>query len=60
VRKGDPVRVVIDTPALRLSVPGEALQDGGEGDPVRVKNASSGKELTAQVVAHGVVLVAPR
>lgn len=60
VRKGDPVRVIIDTPALRLSVPGEALQDGGEGDPVRVRNASSGKELTAEVVAHGVVLVAPR
>jgi len=57
VRKGDSVRLQIETPSLRLSVPGEALEDAGEGQPVRVVNPASGKEVTGRVVTYGVVAV---
>jgi flagella basal body P-ring formation protein FlgA len=57
VRRGDLVTMVIETPAMRLSAPGEALEAGAPGAPVRVRNRQSKQELSAQVVKHGVVVV---
>lgn len=57
VRRGDVVALVIETPAMRLSLPGEALESGAAGAPVRVRNRSSQQEVVGQVVERGTVLV---
>ncbi len=58
VRRGDFVTVVVETPGMRLSTPGEALEPGAVGAAIRVKNRKSQQELSAQVVERGTVLVA--
>lgn len=57
VERGDRVRVAIETAAMRLTVPAEALESAGLGERIRVLNPSSGREFTAEVIAHGKVLV---
>lgn len=57
VERGDRVRVAIETAAMRLTVPAEALESAGLGERIRVVNPSSGREFTAEVIAHGKVLV---
>jgi flagella basal body P-ring formation protein FlgA len=57
VRRGDFVTVVIETPGMRLSTPGEALEPGSAGSAIRVRNRTSQQELSAQVVERGMVLV---
>lgn len=53
VERGDLVRVAIETDGMRLTVPAEALDSASLGERVRLKNRSSGRELTAEVIAHG-------
>lgn len=53
VEKGDRVRVAIETAGMRLTVPAEALDSAGLGQRVRLVNRSSGREFTAEVIAHG-------
>ena len=50
VHRGDMVRIVLESPVLRVSVPGEALEAGKPGDTIRVKNTSSNREVRAQVI----------
>lgn len=57
VRRGDPVRIVVDHPGMRLSTVGRALENAAAGSVVRVINPSSGRELAAEVIAHGQVRV---
>ena len=57
VRRGDPVRIVVDHPGMRLSTVGRALENATAGSVVRVVNPSSGRELAAEVIAHGQVRV---
>jgi flagella basal body P-ring formation protein FlgA len=57
VRRGDLVTVVVETPGMRLSVPGEALEPGSAGNAIRVRNRTSRQELSGQVVERGMVLV---
>jgi flagella basal body P-ring formation protein FlgA len=57
VRRGDPVRIVIQRPGLVLSTVGRALENAAAGSVVRVVNPSSGHELAAEVIAHGQVRV---
>jgi len=57
VRRGDVVTVVVETPGMRLSVPGEALEAGPAGAAVRVRNRASQQEISGQVVERGLVLV---
>lgn len=59
VRRGDPVRIVIQRPGMVLSTVGRALENAAAGSVVRVVNASSGRELAAEVIAHGQVRVLP-
>jgi flagella basal body P-ring formation protein FlgA len=55
VRQGDPVELVVVGGGMELSAPGVALQDGGAGVRIRVKNQESGKILHGEVLAAGVV-----
>ena len=57
VRRGDLITVIVETPGMRLSTPGEALEPGAAGAPIRVRNRTSQQELLGQVVDHGMVLV---
>lgn len=57
VRRGDLVTVVVETPGMRLSTPGEALEPGIAGAAIRVKNRQSQQELSGQVIERGTVLV---
>jgi flagella basal body P-ring formation protein FlgA len=57
VRRGDTVTILIETPGMRLSASGEALENGGAGAQVRVRNRASQQELAGQVVERGIVLV---
>jgi flagella basal body P-ring formation protein FlgA len=50
VQRGDMVRIVLESPVIKVSTPGEALEAGKPGDTIRVKNTSSQREVRAQVV----------
>ena len=57
VKKGDPVTMIIDTAAMRLTVAGEALESGAVGSAIKVKNRTSKQALAGKVVAGGVVAI---
>lgn len=57
VKKGDKVIIKAENAELRITVPGEALQDGQTGDQVDVLNLQSGKKLSATVRGSGLVEV---
>ncbi len=57
VRRGDVVTVVVETPGMRLSTAGEALEAGAGGTRIRVRNRKSQQELLGEVVERGIVLV---
>ena len=50
VHRGDMVHIVLESPLLKVSTPGEALEAGKPGDTIRVKNISSNREVRAQVI----------
>ena len=50
VHRGDMVRIVLESPLIKVSTPGEALEAGKPGDTIRVKNTSSHREVRAQVI----------
>ena len=50
VHRGDMVRIVLESPLIKMSTPGEALAAGKPGDTIRVKNTSSHREVRAQVI----------
>jgi flagella basal body P-ring formation protein FlgA len=55
VRQGDAVELVVIGGGMEMSTPGVALQDGGAGGRIRVKNQESGKVLHGEVLAAGIV-----
>ncbi|MEZ4218379.1 MAG: flagellar basal body P-ring formation chaperone FlgA [Myxococcota bacterium] len=57
VRRGEPVRVVFASGALRLELLGKAREDGHPGDRIRVLNPRSRSELVGLVGPDGVVHV---
>jgi flagellar basal body P-ring formation protein FlgA len=57
VCKGDPVSIFARTENIVIKTSGEALNDGNEGDTIRVKNSISNRELDAQVTGIGEVEV---
>jgi flagella basal body P-ring formation protein FlgA len=57
VKKGDLVTLVIDTPAMRLTAAGEALEPGAAGSSIKVVNRASKQEVAGKVIEHGLVLV---
>ena len=50
VHRGDMVNIVLESPLIKVSTPGEALETGKPGDTIRVKNTSSNREIRAQVI----------
>lgn len=57
VRKGEPVTLYLEAPHLRLTLIGEAEQDGRPGDVIRCKNLRSGKTIRGVVVGERLVRV---
>ena len=57
VKKGDLVTMLIETPVMRLSVAGEALEAGAIGGGIKVMNRASKQTVAGKVIEHGVVLV---
>lgn len=58
VRKGEAVRVlVVAGPLQTILRDAEALQDGGVGESIKLKNRDSGQEIVGKVVGPGMVRI---
>lgn len=57
VSKGDEISLVYESASLTLTVPAEALEDGGIGEWIAVRNLHSNREINARVDGHRRVLV---
>lgn len=57
VEKGSIVTMIVSTGALSLSASGRALEDGGDGDTIRVMNVKSKQTVDAKVLNSGQVQV---
>lgn len=57
VKKGDGVLIKAENDEVRITTLGKAMEDGREGDQVKVINVSSGKEIFAVVTGPTVVEV---
>lgn len=55
IKRGEKIKIIANRDGISASMPGEALEKGGEGEVIRVKNLSSGKTIDAKVVGTGVV-----
>ncbi len=57
VRRGDLVTIVLETPTMRLTAQGKALEDGGLGAAIRIANTKSDRIIDAAVVGPNLVAV---
>ena len=57
IARGDDIVLIAETANMQLSVRGVAMQDGGIGSRIRVKNADSGKILSGRVIDAGTVRI---
>ena len=57
VCKGDRVSILAQTGGLTIKTDGMAKEDGTFNDTIRVSNANSGREISAQIIAAGQVQV---
>ena len=57
IRRGDTVTLVFDDGRIRVSAQGQSLASGSKGDHIRVMNATSHVELTAEVVNETTVRI---
>lgn len=55
VRKGDHVRIVARLGDIEVSAAGEVLEPGAQDATIRVRNATSGKEIRARVLGPSTV-----
>lgn len=55
VKRGDAVTMIARVEGIEVSTAGEALDAGGEGTIVRVRNASSGQVVRMRVAGPGTV-----
>jgi flagella basal body P-ring formation protein FlgA len=60
LHKGDIVTIILETPTMRLTAEGRALEDGAMGAPVHVANTKSGRVIDARVTGDGVVAIDTR
>lgn len=58
IHRGTLVNIVLETPSLRLSAEGKAMDDGGMGAVIRVSNTKSSRVIDAVVAGPGTVTVA--
>ena len=59
VKKGATVQIVASQGALQVRMKGKALDNGAQGERIRARNLGSGREITGEVVASGVIRVTP-
>ena len=57
VHRGDEVDLQLKTEHMVISARGQALQDGGDGVTIRVRNLDSGRVVRARVVDHQTVAI---
>jgi flagella basal body P-ring formation protein FlgA len=57
IKRGDAIQLVARAGRMSMSAAGEALQDGGIGDRIRVKNSDSGKVIYGHVLEGGIIQV---
>jgi flagella basal body P-ring formation protein FlgA len=57
IAKGDQITLYLEAPQMRLTLVGEAEQDGRPGDVIRCKNLRSGKTIRGVVVGERLVRV---
>jgi flagella basal body P-ring formation protein FlgA len=57
VQKGSAVFIIAESAQLKISVRGEALEHGDQGETIRVRNTSSRREVRAVVVDRKTVKV---
>lgn len=57
VRRGDAIRLVARAGRMNMSAAGEAMQNGGVGDRIRVKNSDSGKIVYGHILEDGAIQV---
>ena len=57
VKKGQQVRILAENAYIKVMTIGRALEDGKEGDQIRVVNTTSGKQIYATVKGPGMVVV---
>ena len=50
IERGQTVKILFDSKAIRLVAPGQCLEDAGPGDMVRVMNLESRKVISARVL----------
>ncbi len=59
VWRGARVEILARHGALQVRMAGKALQNGSRGQRIRVRNLSSGREISGEVIASGVIQVSP-
>ena len=57
IKKGDVIRSIYRTPKMQISAKVEALEDGGKGDKIEVRNVNSKRVIFAEVVDASTVVV---
>jgi flagella basal body P-ring formation protein FlgA len=57
IKSGSPVGIVLDSGSVYVRMSGVAVDDGMKGDLIRVRNATSGRIITAKVVNSMIVKV---
>ena len=57
VKRGELIRIVARGGIFEVTIDGTAMQDGGKGDLIRVKNVDSGKVVRGHVIDPGLIEV---
>lgn len=57
VKRGEPVRIILDNGTLCITAIGVSQEDGALGDVIRVQNAASRRVIHARVKGNGLVAV---
>lgn len=57
VKKGQTVEMLYTTPYMTIRTTGQSLEDGSDGELIRVQNGTSKKAVSGRVVANGQIQV---
>ena len=57
IHRGDQIVMLVKSANMTLQTVGEAMQDGGIGERIRVRNDASGKVLRGEILESGLVQV---
>lgn len=57
IKRGGQVEILARAGGLQVRMKGKALESAGRGQPIRVRNKTSGREVTGIVIGPGLVLV---